>query len=292
MSVSRRTLSLALALSPGIGGKSLARVLSRNDMMGRSPDEFLALGPDCLREEYRLTAKAATAWCAGRADHLTEARELESRLTPLGVHWVTAADAHYPRRIEAFDPEPPGVLFLYGNLKLLEADTFCCLCSRQAGREASAEIEKVTEELVLRGQVLVSGHDTPEYQRSAVVPLRFGAPRILVIDRGLFRVLGPALDQEPFRSARLWRYRFDPLTDLVVSRQNPDADYHRNGNRLRDRLIGGLAMRTHIVEARSGGNAETLARLALIAGRPVTFSPQFPQPLLESLGARPFDPLA
>ncbi len=288
MATSRRTLTLALALSPGVGGKSITRVLTRNDLLGRSVEEFLRLGPEALREEYRLPARAAEAWSATRKERVKQAKEVEDRLVPLGVSLVTAADAHYPRRIELMDPDPPGVLFLYGNARLLEAETCCVLSSRGTSRRGLEAVEKLAEEAVLAGKTLVCGHDTPEYQRSAVVPLRWGAPRLLVLDRGLFRALGEELKDEPFAAARLWRYQFDPKTDLAVSCLNPDKDYHPNSNKTRDRLVASLSSSMDLVEVRPGGNMEALAKSALRAGRPVRVAEWAEAAeALRKLGAKP-----
>jgi DNA processing protein len=267
--LTRRTLSLSLALTPGVGGKTVTRVLTRNDLLGRTTDEFLRVGQEALREEYRFTAKAAAAWTTNTDARIDRAKAVEDRLSAHGVQLVTAADAHYPRRIEQMDSDPPGVLFLFGNARLLEADTFSVLSSRDTSARGLEAIEKLTEEGVLAGKTLVSGHDTPEYQRSAIVPLRWGAPRVLVLDRGLFRALGEELKEEPFRAARLWRFQFDDKTDLAVSCLNPDSDYHPNSNKIRDRLIASLSSTIDMVEIRAGGNMEALAKSALRAGRPV-----------------------
>ncbi len=258
-------------MTPGIGGKSVTRILTRNHLLGRSAEEFLRLSPEAHREEYKLSAKAATA--LGMRS-LKETEELEKRLAGLGVTLVTAADAHYPSRIEQMDPDPPGVLFLYGNTKLLEAKTFTVLSSRNSYPAHLNEIERLTEEAVLEGGILTTGHDTPEYQRSAVVPLRWGSPRILCLDRGLFKVLGENLRDEAFRAARLWRYEFDPKTDLVVSPFRPEADFIGVNNKIRDRLVGSLSMTLSFVQIAEGGNMERIARLALRAGRTVRVSDQ------------------
>lgn len=271
--VGRRRLAMALALSPGIGGKTLTRILTRCDLFGIRPEEFLRLGPEALTEEFRVKRSAAQDWDAGKKARLQDAEQLQKRLDPLGVRMVTAADGAYPFRLEQLDPDPPGILFLYGNLRLLEASSFAVLGSRNSSEASLREMERLTEEGVLQGQSLVSGHDTPEYQRSAVVPLRWGAPRILVLDQGLFPVLGPDLREEPFRAARLWRFQFDPQTDLVVSFQHPDRTYHRNANRMRDRVVAGLALRLDLVQTSPGGMMQSLAKLALKAGRPVRVSP-------------------
>lgn len=272
MKLARRTLALALGLTPGVGGKTLTRVLARNDVLGREPSRFLKLSVESLREEYRLSAKAAQTWVEQGKGLVERAMDLEARLDRFGVTLVTAADAHYPARLEQIDPDPPPVLFLHGNARLLETRTFAVLSSRNTAPAGLREIERLAEEGVLAGEVLATGHDTPEYQASAVVPLRFGAPRILVLDRGLFAALGENLDQEPFRAARLWRYQFDPGTDLAVSSTPPDTPYSARGNRDRDALVAGLALRLDFVAVAEGGNMERLARRAIQAGRPARVS--------------------
>ena len=240
--------------------------------MNRSSADFMSLSPEALREEYGFADKVAQALASPAPGAYAEATKLYDRLNRLGVNVVTPADAHYPTRLEAFDPDPPGVLFLYGNARLLSAPTFAVLASRKASSAALNHLEALAEEAVLAGEVLVAGHDTPEYQRSAVVPLRWGSPRILCLDRGLFRVLGPELKEEAFRAARLWRYQFDPHTDLAVSGFLPEAKFIGVNNQVRDRLVAGLAERVDIVHMAEGGNMERLARMALKAGRRVRIS--------------------
>jgi len=270
--MTRRSFALLLAMTPGIGGRTVTRILARNDLLGREPEAFLNLSEEALREEYRVPARGA-AYLAAHGPRLPERIEpLRARLEGLGVSLVTSADVHYPQRVEQMDPEPPGLLFLYGNTRLLEAPSFCVLSSRNSPPAALEEIERLAEEGVLASEVLVTGHDTPEYQRSAVVPLRWGAPRILCLDRGLFRALGENLVEEPFRAARLWRYQFDPTTDLVVSPFRPDAGFVGVNNQVRDRLIACLSARLDFVDVKPGGNMEKNARLALRAGRPVRVS--------------------
>ncbi|AIE87720.1 DNA-processing protein DprA [Fimbriimonas ginsengisoli] len=272
MTLPRRTFALLLAMTPGMGGRSVTRVLARNELLGRSPEEFLALSPEAYREEYRLSKRAAENLARDRSGLIKSTLETEQRLNGLGVSLVTSADAHYPTLVEEMDPDPPGVLFLYGNARLLESRTFCVLSSRNA-RPADLEmIERLTEEAVLEGEVLVTSHDKLEYQRSAVVPLRWGSPRILCLDRGLFQVLGPDLRDEAFRAARLWRYEFDPSTDLVVSPFRPDSSFIGVNNQVRDRLVACLSRRLDFVHIAEGGNMEKLARMALRAERKVRVS--------------------
>ncbi|HEY0867030.1 MAG TPA: hypothetical protein VGE01_06625 [Fimbriimonas sp.] len=272
MPLSSRSFALLLAMTPGVGGRSVTRIIARNELLARSSEEFLGLSSEALREEYRLGARAVAELAQIDSHRIDQLLQLESRLQGLGVSLVTSADIHYPALIEEMDPDPPGVLFLYGNTRLIESRTFCVLASRNTMPADLELIEELTEGGVLGGEVLVSGHDRPEYQRSAVVPLRWGAPRILCLDRGLFKVLGEDLKDEAFRAARLWRYQFDPSTDLVVSPFRPHSDFIGVNNRVRDRLIACLSCRLDFVNVAPSGNMEKIMRLAIQAGRPVRIS--------------------
>jgi DNA processing protein len=272
VSLSPRTFSLFLATRHGLGGRSLIRILVRNELNSVSPEDFLKLDPSVWREEYRLTKKAVDHLSLPFEEEWTAVEAFERQLSAHGVRLVTANDAAYPSVVETMDPDPPSVLYMYGNEQLLQRKTFTVMASRGSLPADLREIETLAEQGVLQGEVLVTGHDRPEYQRAAVVPLRWGSPRILVLDRGLYEVLGPDLRQEAFRAARLWRYEFDSSTDLVVSPFHPTLPFMGLNNQVRDRLIACLAHRLDFVHLNEGGVMERLVRLALKAGRPVRVS--------------------
>ncbi|MBV6459412.1 MAG: hypothetical protein HONBIEJF_02560 [Fimbriimonadaceae bacterium] len=134
-----------------------------------------------------------------------------------------------PKRTAPFDQEPgfykPAGLWLYGNARLLDS----CLAHVESAlgppshtMDTLDQIERSAEALVLSRNVLVTGIHNLAHMRAAVVPLRWGSPRILVLSGGFKYHLGERLDQEPFRTARLWRYQWDSRTDLAISRRVPD----------------------------------------------------------------------
>lgn len=265
--MTRRELVLALAAAPGIGAGTIVRTLTRVDILGVSTDELVRVGKESLVETYKWKPTVAEKWVVLRDKLVRDARLLKEELDRHGASVITASDAHYPTRLEELDERAPGVLFVYGNTQLLSATTFSVLMSRNAPEAALSLSEQIVEEGVFRAWTLVSGHDTPEYRRSAVVPLRWGAPRILVLDRGFFQVLGRDLRNEPFREARLWRSEFDATTDLIISAVHPLRDYHPNSNRTRDLVVAGLGVRLFFSWISPGGNMERLARKALQHGR-------------------------
>ena len=134
-----------------------------------------------------------------------------------------------PKRTAPFDEEPgyhvPAGLWLFGNARLLGGNLAFvpqAFGEQDGDAEELAEMERMTEQFVLDGKTIVCGIHNGTHQRVAVVPLRWGAPRILVLSGGFYVHLGPELNNEPFRTARLWRYQFDSRTDLVISRRDPD----------------------------------------------------------------------
>lgn len=263
-----RQFALSLAMTPGVGGRTVSRVMTRMQLLNLEPGTFFQLSPEALREDFGLSARQATA-VASQKDVEETLKPVLDRLGKFGVTWATLVDAHYPERLEQFDDDPPGFLFLFGNTQLLHSKTFCVLSSRNSSPAALTQIEQLTEEGILSGEILVSGHNTPEYQRASIVPLRYGTPRILVLDRGLFTALGDDLNQELFPSARLWRFQFDARTDLVITPFRPEAGFKGVNNKIRDRVVAGLSSRMDCVEILQGGNMENLAAMALACGRPV-----------------------
>lgn len=131
-------------------------------------------------------------------------------------------------RSAPFQEEPgyyqPASLWLYGNVRLLYAKLSHVAIALGCGpwsRESLDDIDREAERRVLNAEVLVCGIHNEAHQRAAVVPLRWGSPRILVFSGGIRHHIGKELRDEPFRAARLWRYQFDARTDLTVSRRAP-----------------------------------------------------------------------
>jgi len=137
---------------------------------------------------------------------------------------------------------------MYGNVHLLGAALASIPLALGRPYQTPSELDQVereTEQAVLGGKIAVTGVHNPAHQRAAIVPLRWGAPRILVFSGGFHHHLGPDLKEEPFKAARLWRYQFDAKTDLVISRRAPDklptfAQFNPTVDRLIERITARL----------------------------------------------------
>lgn len=113
----------------------------------------------------------------------------------------------------------PVRLRAYGNTDLVNSSKLFQLVECNGydfATKLGDKIEQDAERNILNGGVLVTSY-TPSYQRAAVVPLRWGCPRIMVSPEGIRKKLGENLNTEMALMFRLWRYEFDPSTDLVLS---------------------------------------------------------------------------
>jgi len=157
--------------------------------------------------------------------------------------------APHSRRCTRYEDEPSyyeaGGLWLYGNVRLLHGKLACvesAMGNRPWDCGALDDIEREAERRVLNTEILVCGVHNEAHRRAAVVPLRWGAPRVVVFSGGIRFHLGSDLRDEPFRAGRLWRYQWDPKTDLAVSRRAPrKLPTFSRVNHTVDRLIRALA---------------------------------------------------
>lgn len=154
-----------------------------------------------------------------------------------------------PKRTAPFDQEPgyhvPASLWLYGNVKLLEGPLAFLpqsLGSPDQSAKELDELERIAEALVLNSKIIVCGVHNVAHQRIAVVPLRWGSPRVVVLSGGFHFHLGTQLNNEPFRAARLWRYQWDPRTDLAITRRDPEKlPTFSTTNRTVDKMVERIA---------------------------------------------------
>lgn len=265
--LSNRQFLLLLSETPGLGQAGIRNVLEYCKTRGVSPDEFLGLSAEEKRSGPKLANVSANHLTRGLAAALERTEKLDHAARTHGIHVITFQDAAYPSRVESFISRPPSLFFAYGNLALLSQQCFCVLTSRHPTRDGLAAVEELTEKAIFERLTLATSHNKLGYQRSAVTALRWGAPRILVYDCGLMAAMNDDLTQEPFRIARLYRYRFDAATDLVISTSRLNDRYIGDKNQNRDELIVALSHRVYAAEISAGNVMHRMCARAMKEGR-------------------------
>lgn len=244
---------LRLKLIPGLGNRSLLRLLERFG----SPEEVLRLRGKELNDIPFLRERARTALL--RAETLRPPEAEWEKLQHAGIRLLCLADADYPANLKAI-PDPPAVLFVNGTLEPRDLVAISVVGSRAASPMGVAFTERLCIDLVQYGVTIVSG---------LAVGIDSAAHRGALRGKGrTLAVLGCGLDMDyPRGSAELRRQISDSgaLFSEFMLGTLPAPDHFP----MRNRIISGLALGVVVVEAANRSGSLITARLALEQGREV-----------------------
>ncbi len=250
--MTERQWLLFLSLLPDVGRQTMRHLLERQQVYRLTPDEVLRLPDETLQHEYRLPPRALRAVRENLPALMAEMERLEAHLTRCGVRWLSFQDAAYPRQLEQM-PDPPALLFLYGNYEHLSEPNFALLASHTISSQGLDELERVAQTFFANGWTPLVSATQPAYQRLLLCALRANHPYMLVLDRGLLSAFGDDLRKEPLRQARIWRAEFDPSRALAISPFRPRDGWLASNSRYRDALIAYLTDAPIVIEARADG---------------------------------------
>lgn len=270
---------------PGVGVRTANRVLRAAGARGLSLPDVVALPAEVLAREFGLPRRAIRQLTERRPEHEEHCRRLWARLQAAGVTVARRGDGVYPERWRGRAGAAPPIVYAYGNPGVLAAPTVAVLSSRTIDGAAVTAAIEVLRRTAQEGATVVSGGMKGTYRIAAVTVRAIGAPRVIVLDRGLLACFGKDLESDPFGLGP-GRARLDLTKTLVLSTFRP-RDHAAPGNgRQRDELVADLADVVVAVRARPGGEIERVCLRALDAGRCV-LSWHGENPALVAAGAVP-----
>jgi predicted Rossmann fold nucleotide-binding protein DprA/Smf involved in DNA uptake len=260
--------AVMLSELPHVGDKAAERILALNRARQHSLATFFRLPPAVLRDDYKLHAATLGRLGAERTEHETRCRWLLDQLVAAGGSAYLTEDRGYPARLTQRLTPPPVVLYSFGTADLLRAPTLAVLNSRTLSEHAVSASLAAVQAAVGQGFTLVTGGMKTSYRIAAVAGRAAAAPRVIVLDRGIFATFGARLDRDPFGFGP-GRSALDAARTLVLSPfRLMDHATPRNGQR-RDELIAALADVIVAVHARPGGQIERVCLEALDRGQSV-----------------------
>ena len=278
---------VTLAELPRVGERRLLRVQALARWQGLSLARVVALTADDLAGQYGLPAAALVRLNRDRFWHTAHCRALVAQLAACGGSVCQPGDTHYPRRwADRAEPAPP-LTYLYGAAKLLDHSAVALLTSRAVSEHTVTATVRLAQRAAQDGFALAVGGMKSTHRIAAATARAAGAPRLIVLDRGLFAAFGGQPEFDPFGFGPS-RRRFDPSATLVLSIFRPhDHATPRNGRR-RDELIAALGDIVVALSARPGGEVERICLRALDRGQCV-LNWQANNPSLTAAGAMPID---
>lgn len=176
------------------------------------------------------------------------------------IRLITFFDNHYPQNLKTIY-QPPWVLFAKGDISLLNSlKSLAVAGSRDASEYGIAAIDYLFPELIKSQTVIVSGLAKGIDSHAHKAAIRLGGKTIGVIAGGFNNIY-------PKENIKLAQYMMQ--NHLIVSEYPPHARPEKWHFPMRNRIIGGLAKGTLVIEARERSGSLITAEFALNEGREV-----------------------
>jgi predicted Rossmann fold nucleotide-binding protein DprA/Smf involved in DNA uptake len=260
--------AVMLSELPHLGDKGSARILQLNRQRQHGLGTFFRLPEAVLREDYKLHPITIARLCGERREHEARCQWLVDQLTGVGGAVWLADDPEYPVRLRGRLEPLPVVVYGFGATAVLEERTLAVLNSRTIAEHCVSASLAVVQAAVAQGFTLVTGGMKTSYRVAAVAGRAVAAPRVVVLDRGIFATFGARLDRDPFGFGP-GRSALDAARTFVLSPfRLMDHASPRSGQR-RDEMIAALADVIVAVHARAGGQIERVCLEALDRGQSV-----------------------
>src|SRR6266567_9537108 len=247
--------TLALSLVPGIGSQRLRALVAAFG----SAQAALDAPQSKLAAIVGIGRAAAIAIKEARPED--GSRVLE-RLRELGARVLLAGEPDFPPQLEDI-PDPPTVLYVWGDLSLLTRPGVALVGSRDH-TSYGAEVAYVLATAVAQRAVVVSGMARGIDGIVHTAALDGGGGTIGVLGNG-FGVIYPAAN----------RALYDRMVahGCLITEHPPGERPHAGSFSRRNRLISGLSRGVVVIEAAIGSGALVTANLGLEQGREILAVP-------------------
>lgn len=248
-----RVEALRLALVPGVGPRIRRALLERFG----SAEAVLRASPVALREVPGVGPKLS-ARLAG-ATHEIDAEAEIALCEANQVRILMDTDVDYPALLRQV-PDPPGVLFLRGELRAQDELALAIVGTRHPTTYGVRQAERLAGSLARAGMTVISGLARGIDAAAHRGALAAGGRTLAVLASGVLNIYPP-------EHAELARLVVEH--GALLSESPPRAEPLAGAFPQRNRVISGLALGVLVVEAGDHSGALITARHAMEQGREV-----------------------
>ena len=245
--------SLCLALVPGVGPRIRQALLERFG----TAEVVLSAAPSELRGVAGVGPKLTRSISDAR-NHSDTEKTIEL-CQDHGISILTDSHESYPRMLQEI-ADPPGVLFIHGEILADDALSVAIVGTRHATNYGIRHAERLASGLAHAGYTIVSGLARGIDSAAHRGALEAGGRTIAVLGSGLLSIYPPeneSLAKEIMNNG------------AVISEHAPLQPPKSGSFPQRNRLITGLSLGLVVVEAATRSGALISARLAMEQGREV-----------------------
>ncbi|MCE9527131.1 MAG: DNA-processing protein DprA [Planctomycetales bacterium] len=244
---------LRLCMVSGVGPRMRKTLLDR---FGSAAKVFNA-APSELREVDGVGPKLLRALTAAQRE-IDVAKEIaycrENQITLL-----LESNAAYPRVLKEIH-DPPGVLFVRGEVRPTDAMAVAVVGTRHATAYGLAQAERLSTGLAHAGYTIVSGLARGIDAAAHSAAMKAGGRTLAVLGSGVMEIYPPEhekLAQQVMENG------------AIISESHPLAPPLTGSFPQRNRIISGMSLGVIVVEASDRSGALITARLAMEQGREV-----------------------
>jgi DNA processing protein len=245
--------AVRLAMVPGVGPRTRKKLLERFG----TPEAVLSAPPSELQSIPRVGSKLCRTICTAREEIDAESEIELCRQSQIEI--LTDQDKNYPRSLHDL-PDPPGVLFVRGQLDASDALAVAIVGSRHATHYGLTQAERLAASLARAGLTIVSGLARGIDAAAHRGALSAGGRTIAVLASGVLNIYPPEHKDLASEIAK---------HGAVFSESAPRAEPLAGMFPQRNRIISGLSLGVLVVEASGRSGALITARHALEQGREV-----------------------
>jgi DNA processing protein len=247
------THAVRLALIHGVGPRIRQALLERFG----SAAAVLSAAPSELREVPGVGSKLMQNIVAAREGNDAEEEIAVCRSHGVGI--LTEADEEYPRLLREIH-DPPGVLYVRGDLRAQDGLAVAIVGTRHATRYGLQQAERLAASLARAGLTIVSGLARGIDAAAHRGALGAGGRTVAVLGSGVLNIYPPEHGKLADEVA---------AQGAVISEAPARAQPRSGMFPQRNRIISGLSLGALIVEAGDRSGALITARHAMEQGREV-----------------------
>ena len=244
---------LRLCLVPGVGPRLRQSLLER---FGSARD-VLAAVPSDLREVPGIGTKISRSIVEARSG--TAAEELIEECRRSDIAPLLPRDERYPRLLKEI-PDPPGVLFMRGQMLARDGLAIAIVGTRHATHYGLTQAERLASGLARAGYTIVSGLARGIDAAAHRGALAAGGRTIGVLGSGVLNIYPP--EHKELAAAVIEK-------GALVSESAPHSEPFSGAFPQRNRIISGLSLGVIVVEAPPTSGALSTAKHAREQGREV-----------------------
>jgi len=255
--MSETAILLQLLRLPGIGPARLRQLLARLFQMGVPVERIAELSDEQLALGARLIGDQMAAFRHPDSDADADLQLCAEK----GIRALLSSDSEYPLRlISLLGRNAPPLLFVRGNLGLLNYPCLAISGSRKASEESLRATFQLSQTLAEQGWAIASGGARGTDEAAHLGSLQSPGPgTIVVMPTG---ILKPNLRGE-------MRKRLEDGRALLVSEFPPEFGWTVGCAMQRNRLLSALSRITLLVEPGITGGTGGTGKIALKLGLPL-----------------------